>query len=131
IDEMAFSTVDYNLRWVFLDYKHFDSQAQKEILEKCQQLLQKVPKVPYDRLPTELARWTKLSLEGKRRELHADLSQASSLDESVQPAETSVFAQIQRGLNTGKKKGRSKYRLLKRRARSFFIYRIFRPIVLL
>ncbi|MFD5601029.1 CDP-glycerol glycerophosphotransferase family protein [Leucobacter sp. NPDC058333] len=69
VSEVGFAIVDYNLRWIFLEYYRFDSTTREHILQESERLLADVPDTVIARVQSPLSTWAMLAKRGRTSEL--------------------------------------------------------------
>ena len=68
-DEVGFAIVDYNLRWIFLEFHRFDEATQAHILREAERILAQVPYPVIARVQSPLDEWAILAKQGQSRDL--------------------------------------------------------------
>lgn len=132
--EIDFAVVDYNLRWVFSDYHLFESDVQKEILKRTNEIAERLTDSSIARVEAPISTWAAMSKAGELQALHSILRDPVTFNNS-KVEEVSWHLSLRRKL-----KIRDRFRKTKRfakqtmfetlrRLRSACVYLLFRPLV--
>lgn len=134
LDEVGFALIDYNLRWVFLEYPRFDEKTRSLILEKSRHLLKDVNERTIRRVQSPISDWALLAKNNRMTELDAELSKGLKV-EDLALLSGSKYDRFREKWKKQKKKTAVRSRRLRfdwtRRLRHAFAYLLLRPLTYL
>lgn len=133
LDELGFAVLDYNLRWVFLEYYKFNDSTKELILEKSNALLKDVDDTVIDRVQSPISDWGLLAKRGQLTELNALLTDVQKVSDRTLEINSSRKAirreERQARWKKRKREWRRQSSTRRRQLRNAAIYLVFRPLV--
>jgi CDP-glycerol glycerophosphotransferase len=128
-DEFDFAIIDYNLRWIFLEFRQYDPQTQLEILTESERLTAHIDESVLGRIAPPLVDWARLAKAGELPALRDILNTpVALLDKAVETQRSSPSKRLRHSLSNLRDSTISRVRESLRRLKQVSIYLVLRPI---
>lgn len=134
MEKLGFAIVDYNLRWVFLEFRRFDIETQQYIIDHAHQLLSRISDDVIGMTQKPISDWAFLAKEGRSEELTDALNNTQGVPDlslkQVNSKRARLAARTARIKKLRKARIRHRKSETRRQLKHFFIYLVLRPFML-